>query len=200
MIAGTTVAPLTIGVTRWRWPIPFWSTATVVWSPQLAASQPAASSVWWALVASKTTSAGPSIVDSVANAAFYYGLVFSLAAMEKPPEEVTGFEEAKENFYAAAKGGLNARIRWLGDGLRPVREVIQEKLLPLANAGLKAQGVDGSDIAYYLGIIKERVRSGQNGATWQREYTARHGREWPSLLSSYFRQQERDIPVHTWEI
>ena len=102
--------------------------------------------------------------------------------------------------YAAAKGGLNARIRWLGEGFRPVGEVITEKLLPLANAGLKAQGVEGSDITYYLGIIEERVRSGRNGATWQREYAARHGREWPSLLSSYFRQQEGDIPVHAWEI
>ena len=49
--------------------------------------------------------AGPTIVDSVANAAFYYGLAATLAEAEEAPEERLSFGEAGEDFPAAARDG-----------------------------------------------------------------------------------------------
>ena len=57
--------------------------------------------------------AGPTMVDMVANMAFYYGLLESLAHQDKPPEMLLEFALARDNFYKAAKHGLSAHLQWL---------------------------------------------------------------------------------------
>ena len=54
--------------------------------------------------------AGPSIIDAVANAAFYYGLTYELSFMEQAPEQQMGFDRARDNFYNAARLGLDSQI------------------------------------------------------------------------------------------
>lgn len=144
--------------------------------------------------------AGPTLVDSIANAALYYGMVFRLATGEVSPEGLLSFDHARSNLYSAAREGLGASLRWLGGGHRPVRDLILEELLPLAREGLDGLGVDREDSGFYLGVMEERVRSGLNGAAWQRAYIQRHGREFHGMLSAYHRHQQRDVPVHTWEV
>jgi len=56
--------------------------------------------------------AGPSLVDTLANAAFYYGTVTALATRDQPPESALDFVTARDNFYEAARLGLGAHMAW----------------------------------------------------------------------------------------
>ncbi|MCJ9429033.1 hypothetical protein [Kordiimonas marina] len=144
--------------------------------------------------------AGPTIADSMANAAFYYGLVKSFADHETPPHRRAQFFTTRDNFYMAAKHGLRAQIRWEHTDGRPIDRVILDEFLPLAEEGLKAYGVDGGDIKTYLGIIEARVKTGQNGAAWQRAYVAKHQASMADLLAAYLERQATGTPVHEWDL
>ncbi len=146
----------------------------------------------------RTVPAGPSIADSVANSALYCGLVVELGSRESPPELSLPFARARENFYRAAREGLRARMRWRGGKTCSARELILDELLPCARRGLERLGISGADIAAYLAVIEERVRSGRNGAEWQRRAYLRR-KDFRELVAAYHRNQERDAPVHTWE-
>ena len=145
--------------------------------------------------------AGPSLTDAVANAAFYYGLVQTLATMETPPESLLEFAVARDNFATAARYGLHAHLHWMDRHYHPpIRELILQQLLPLAHQGLLQLGLDVDEIEHYLGIIRARVESGQSGSQWQRDFVRAHGRDWDGLMQAYYLQQQTQLPVHQWEI
>ncbi len=144
--------------------------------------------------------AGPSIVDSIANAALYFGAVTSLARQQDAPEGMLPFEQAQDNFYAAAKTGLRTEIQWL-DGKRvKLPRLCTQVLVPMARAGLLSLGVDVDEADYWLGIIRERAESGQNGAAWQRAWVAKHGVDMQGLTEAYLERQASGKPVHQWAI
>jgi gamma-glutamyl:cysteine ligase YbdK (ATP-grasp superfamily) len=143
--------------------------------------------------------AGPTIIDMVANMAFYYGLVEALASQEQPPEILMEFAIARDNFYKSAKHGLKAHVQWLNGEKIQVGKLILDHLLELAWQGLETLDVESGDIMIYLGIIEERVMSGQTGAQWQREYVARHGHDMHQLLQAYAKRQYNGLPVHDWD-
>jgi hypothetical protein len=153
--------------------------------------------------------AGPSVPDAVANAAFFYGLLHGLASQARPHIwEQMSFAAAADNFYAAARDGLGARLYWPRVGAQvPVSELIMRHLLPLARDGLVDWGVDAGDADYYLGIIAERTLSGLNGAGWQiatwhklvddglsRDDAIRR------LVRVYRQRSYASTPVHTWPV
>jgi CBS domain-containing protein/gamma-glutamyl:cysteine ligase YbdK (ATP-grasp superfamily) len=149
---------------------------------------------------------GPSVLDEVANAAFFIGLMMAL-----PDEygEVSGrmaFDEARENFFAAARYGLKAQLTWL-DGQRHVASaLILDHLLPLAREGLGRSGVEGADIERYLGTLEERVRCGQTGAQWMLQSLEAMGAEGTSdqrqrkLAAAILERQQSGEPVHRWPV
>jgi len=141
---------------------------------------------------------GPSIADSMANAAFYYGLAQGLVRFEL--DQKLPFAQARDNFYKAAKKGLNAKVDWPGTGHINIRKLILEQLLPLALTGLDELGLDRGDCEYYLGIIKERVECGQNGSEWQRRFCTAHGRQMDELTAAMLHYQSSDRPVHEWDL
>ncbi len=143
---------------------------------------------------------GPSLVDMIANAALYFGLVQALADMPQAPETQLGFERARANFYNAARQGLNAHITWLDGEIVPVQPLLVEELIPLAREGLLSQGFDGADIDFYMTIVQDRVSSWCNGTAWQRAWVEAHGREMKALTSAILRAQHGRAPVHEWEI
>ncbi len=57
---------------------------------------------------------GPTVVDILANAAFYYGLVRVLADEDRPLWTQMSFSAAEENFHAGARDGIDARVYWPG--------------------------------------------------------------------------------------
>lgn len=148
--------------------------------------------------------AGPTVVDEIANAAFYFGLMSALLDLHGEISRVMKFEDARENFFEAARHGLKAQIKWVGGKLYSAPELIVGELLPIARNGLVKSGIDGEDIDKYLGIVEERVRSRQTGSTWVFESLAGMGegatrdiRE-RSVTAAMLDRQKRGDPVHTW--
>lgn len=147
--------------------------------------------------------AGPTIRDCIANAAFYFGLVRGFGLKQTPPEAELPFEVARENFYNAARYGLNGRPQWLVDGrLKEVsmRELIMDELLPMARRGLASANIPTPETDEYLNIIAERVDCGQNGAAWQRRWVHLHGDDMHQLVREYRERQDAGSPVHTWKL
>ena len=144
--------------------------------------------------------AGPSIADAIANAAFYFGAVCALARQGEPPEARLSFQAAKENFYAAARRGLRAEVRWLDGRTGGVSDLILAKLLPLARQGLMSLGIDREETANWLGIIEGRAATGRNGAAWQRSWVKKNGPDMQGLMQAYLEQQATGAPVHEWQI
>lgn len=144
--------------------------------------------------------AGPTIADMAANMAFFYGLATSLALAPEAPEQALPFASAKQNFYEAARLGLDASVDWI-DGRRwSLERLVRTALITQARRGLEALGVDAAEIDRYLGIIEARVASGQTGAAWQRAFVERHGRDLPALTRAYRERSHAGAPVHTWDL
>jgi CBS domain-containing protein len=110
--------------------------------------------------------AGPSIVDEVANAAFFAGLMLSLPQEYGDIAKRMNFDDAKSNFFRAARHGLDAQFNWIDGKSHTASSLVLDHLLPQARQGLASANVDRSDVDKYLGIIEERVRSRQTGARW----------------------------------
>ncbi len=148
----------------------------------------------------RVISAGPSVVDTVANAALFAGAVKSLVASQHPPEFDLTFNHARHNFYQAARLGLEADLHWLGDQQVDARSHILQQLLPLARSGLERLKISSHDTQYYLDIIEQRIRSGQTGANWQLRYAAKHDYDMQALTAAYAKLQQSGKPVHEWPI
>jgi hypothetical protein len=141
--------------------------------------------------------AGPSLVDMIANAAFYLGLVRHLALGSPNGDGGLPFEAARANFYAAAREGLSARLRWPGAGEIEARQLLSEVLLPAARRGLSDFGLDAQE---YLDIVEARIHSGQTGAAWQRAALEAREQSRFELMAAYCERQRSGAPAHEWEL
>jgi gamma-glutamyl:cysteine ligase YbdK (ATP-grasp superfamily) len=159
-------------------------------------------------VENRVLPAGPSVADIMANTAFYYGLVRTLAGAERPIWSQLSFATAGENLHAAARHGLDAHVYWPGLGEAPVAELVLRRLLPLAYQGLASWGVSSADAGRLLGIIEQRCLTGQTGAAWQAGTVAaisEHGstdrHEALRLMTQrYIEHMHSNEPVHTWPV
>ena len=152
---------------------------------------------------------GPTVQGEMANAAFFVGLMIALPPEYGEIRKRLSFDNAKENFFAAARNGLNAQLKWLDGKSISATSLILNELLPLARAGLKDARVDSSDIDKYLGVLEERVRSGQTGAQWMLDSLVsvkRHMGHEPNdmrtriLTSAILARQKENKPVHEWKL
>jgi gamma-glutamyl:cysteine ligase YbdK (ATP-grasp superfamily) len=148
----------------------------------------------------RVVAAGPTIVDGIANAAFFYGLVTAMSRQSPPPEQLLSFDQARVNFYEAARYGLASHITWLDGKEVSIRDLLLQELLPLSRRGLNELGIDQEDIEHYLDIIKGRLDTAQNGAAWQRAYVAKHGRDMYELTLAYQDNHRAGNPVHEWPV
>ncbi|OLF11612.1 glutamate--cysteine ligase [Actinophytocola xinjiangensis] len=157
-------------------------------------------------VENRVLPAGPTVVDVMANAALYFGLVRALADQDRPLWTQMSFSAAEENFHAAAREGIGARVYWPGIGEVPVNELVLRRLLPLAHDGLDAWGVDPADRDRLLGVIEQRCISGRNGATWQvdtvhaleQTTSVSRGQALREMTRRYATHMHSNEPVHTW--
>lgn len=144
--------------------------------------------------------AGPTIVDMMANAAVYFGAVRFMAGLRTPLEADLPFSVARDNFYRAARDGLDAKLVWLDGREVSVRTLLTDELLHMAREGLILLGIDRDDIERYIGIAEARTASGQNGAVWQRAKAESCGRDMFRLTANYLAQQRSGAPVHEWPL
>jgi gamma-glutamyl:cysteine ligase YbdK (ATP-grasp superfamily) len=152
--------------------------------------------------------AGPTVVDCTANTALYFGLLAGLADDGPPVWRDMTFTAAEDNFYAAARHGIGARLYWPKVGEVPATELVLRHLLPIARKGLEGWGVDADDVDRYLGIIEQRALTGRNGARWQID-THRHLVEVEGVdrvdaavitTTRYADLSEIGEPVHGWPV
>lgn len=148
----------------------------------------------------RVIAAGPSIVDTVANMAFYYGVLVSLAESNSAIDESLDFGIVRDNFYKAAQFGLDASVVNLDGKTCKIITVLLETLLPMAQLGLEKSKVASSDIREYLGIIEQRLILSTNGSQWQRSYQDKHQCGMHKLTKAYYERQQSGDPVHTWTI
>ncbi|MQA07310.1 MAG: glutamate--cysteine ligase [Pseudonocardiaceae bacterium] len=158
-------------------------------------------------VENRVLPAGPTVLDMVANAAFFYGAQQALAGQERPLWTQMSFQAAEENFYAGARRGLDAELYWPGIGWIPPDELVLRRLLPMAHQGLRTYGVCDEARERYLGVIEQRCLARQTGASWQRDTvaaleTSGMGREAAlnGMLHRYLELTHAGQPVHSWPI
>ncbi len=155
-------------------------------------------------VENRILAAGPTVVDTVANAAFYFGLVRALATSERPLWSQLSFSAAEENFHVAAQQGIEAQLYWPGIGHVRATELVLRRLLPLAEQGLQDWGAPQDQIDRLLGVIEQRCLLQTNGAEWfvQRMQGRQTEDTYDALratLGEYLERMHTNEPVHTWD-
>jgi gamma-glutamyl:cysteine ligase YbdK (ATP-grasp superfamily) len=157
-------------------------------------------------VENRVLPAGPTVVDTIANAAFYYGLVRVLADEDRPLWSQMSFSAAEENFHACARDGIDARVYWPGVGEVPAAELVVRRLLPMAYEGLDRWGIDAADRDRLCEIIERRCVEGRNGASWQaatfhRLYEKLDREDALREMTVRYRDHmHSNEPVHTWPL
>jgi hypothetical protein len=159
-------------------------------------------------VENRVLPAGPTIVDMLANAAFYFGLVRELAEADRPVWTQLTFSAAEENFHTAARDGIASTVWWPRLGESRVTDLVLEKLLPKAYDGLDRFGVDPATRDRLLGVIEGRCVTRRNGAVWQtrtvqaleREHHLDRLSALREMLRRYSAHLHDNEPVHTWPL
>jgi hypothetical protein len=49
-------------------------------------------------------------------------------------------------------------------------------------------------------VMGNRIRSGQNGAVWQKSFMQKHGGSFTEMTHAYYENQKQNIPVYKWPI
>jgi gamma-glutamyl:cysteine ligase YbdK (ATP-grasp superfamily) len=156
----------------------------------------------------RTLPAGPTVTDMCANAAFLIGLALGLADDTGWMIRALPFELAHRNFFRAARLGLDATLLWPDRASASPREAAVVDLLrehiETSRRGLEAAGVHPDEASRLLGLVAERVESGQTGSRWQRRALASlevsRDRE-PALrelMTRYLAHSRSGVPVHLW--
>ena len=118
---------------------------------------------------------GPTPVDEMANAAFWFGLITALASAHADVTRVMEFDETLNNFVAAARDGLTRK------------------------------NIASGDVDRYLGIIDERVERNATGSHWMLSSLAAmkdqgtQGERLSALTAAMARHQWDGTPVARWE-
>jgi gamma-glutamyl:cysteine ligase YbdK (ATP-grasp superfamily) len=159
-------------------------------------------------VENRVLPAGPTVVDMLANGAFYFGLVRTLAEADRPIWTQMTFSAAEENFHSAAREGISASVYWPRFGERAATDLVLRHLLPMAYEGLDRWGVDPPIRDHLLGIVEGRCTTRRNGATWQTTMTRRledrrklsRDEALHEMLRRYTDLMHSNEPVHTWPL
>lgn len=150
--------------------------------------------------------AGPTIVDAIANMAFYLGLMNGYGDKLEDVTKLMEFSSAKKNFDHVSMRSLNTDIEWFNGEVIPCAELIERELIPVAREGLALANIDQADIDKYMGIIEQRVAKRTNGSIWMiRNFDKIHQQGYNHKISSKLlvqvmhARQATEQPLHLWE-
>ena len=146
--------------------------------------------------------AGPSVIDEIANFAFWVGLMKGRPEKYDDMPSSMDFKDAKSNFVKAARNGKESVMLWMGQQIS-VRNLVIKELLPIARTGLEKMNIDKNDINRYLNVIEKRAIS-LTGSQWSvKNY--RHLRKnlkqddaLLALTKAIYENQQNNTPVHEW--
>ncbi len=146
---------------------------------------------------------GPTILDEMANFAFWVGLMKGMPEEYAQIWDKMHFKRLKANFFRAAISGMETKLQWMGKVV-DTKELIHDELLPIAEAGLRKAQIDDASIRNYLGVIRQRLTS-RNGSQWMksayRELKEGHLRDISlrRMTALMHRNQCSGKPVGEWE-
>ena len=155
------------------------------------------SSVFHIRLEHRVQSAGTSPSDIAAQLGFYVGM---LAYWERNGCELerVSFLTVRDNFYQAAKFGLQGFVKWAGNKRVGIQPLILNELLPLAKEGLSYVGLQQEEIHYYLDeVLGQRLKQGLSGAVWQRN-KVQELNSVIHMLEIYHEQQQSLKPLWRW--
>lgn len=147
---------------------------------------------------------GPTVVDEVANAAFWLGLLNGFEDKYPDITKEMDFDNARMNFFAASKLGLDTKLIWTKDRKMTAVDLIKEELIPISRNGLEKAEIEPSDIDTYLNVIEERVDSAQTGSYWvvksYGELIKDSNREQTlsAITDAMIKNQKKGEPIHKW--
>jgi CBS domain-containing protein len=150
--------------------------------------------------------AGPTVIDEVANAAFWLGLMKGLTQEYERIDQLLDFDDVRMNFLKASRMGLGARFVWTKNQRVHADTLILKELLPIAREGLTQAKIRKRDIERYLDTIEQRVRSGKTGSQWILDsYSAlkEQGTKDEALVAltaAIVNRQRKPTPVHEWKL
>ncbi len=112
--------------------------------------------------------AQPTVLDSVSFQAAFAGLLERMHADNHPVRELD-WEDAKTNFYAAMKHGLEAELSWITSRGEPTmqRERIFQDILETAADGLRARNFSEAEVGKFLGPLRGRSRLAMTPGRWK---------------------------------
>lgn len=148
----------------------------------------------------RVVAAGPTPADAIANTALFLGLFEALMRSSEPLESLLPFSVARDNFYAAARYGLAAQLRWMNGESGSLAQLLLSRLLDTAAQGLMQAGLTQAETDRWLGVIRGRVEHEVTGADWQVAWVQRHGRDFAALVDTYAERQASNTPVHEWSL
>ena len=140
--------------TYWRWVRPVFEGAT-----RSAAN---------ARIEFRPLSGQPTVRDAIAFQAAFAGAVSGMTSTMHPLAELE-WDRARENFYAAARDGLDAELSWItADGEHTTDPAtIFADLFEQAEIGLRNERIADEDVAQYLAPLRHRVEERLTPAAWQ---------------------------------
>ncbi len=149
---------------------------------------------------------GPTVLDEVANAAFWLGCMVQMHDDVGDIRNKMSFEDVYDNFSKAAKFGIDSKFTWMYDQKIPVAELALEELIPRAKKGLEMRNIHPDDISRYMDVIEARARDNMNGARWAlRTYTklkkeTTEDEALTVLTYAMCVNEKSGIPVHKWKM
>ncbi len=150
--------------------------------------------------------AGPTVIDEVANAAFWVGLMTGMEEEIGDVTKIMSFEDARDNFGKAARFGIDTKFTWFNNEKISAVDLILNQLIPIAKRGLQKRGIAKGDIKRYLDIIKGRAENHMNGARWTlRTFTklikqTNRDEAVTALTAAILENQRKSKPVHKWKL
>ncbi len=148
---------------------------------------------------------GPSIRDEVASGALWLGLMSELMATIDDVADRMSFDDARNNLYTAAREGMRSRLTWFDGEEVLAQNLLLDRLLTLAESGLRRQNVDEADIKTYLGTVEKRARILKTGASWTlSSLKGMKGRGSPgaqatAITAALVARQKTKQPVCEWD-
>jgi CBS domain-containing protein len=149
---------------------------------------------------------GPTVLDEIANAAFFFGMMAGMIVQHHDVRDLLTFGDVKSNFLAAARDGIRAQMNWFNDTHLPAKQLVLEQLLPLAREGLEEADINRDDIDRYLGVLHDRVTERRTGARWALESLENMSDKGTAdqrlrcIVSSMVDQQSTGEPISTWKL
>jgi gamma-glutamyl:cysteine ligase YbdK (ATP-grasp superfamily) len=142
----------------------------------------------------RVVASGPTLVDTMANTAFYLGLTEGLKRCGNNLRALE-FSALETDFYRAAQYGMQARVHWIDGHEDSLKNLILSQALPIAKQGLEKIGIP--DPGRWLDIIEARMISEQTGANWILRHWKQHA-DTSKLVRTYLQHAGTNTPVHLW--